>query len=201
MSELVAECRREWKRLGVPEAVADEMAAELQADLDDAEAEGGSPADVLGRHALDPRAVAASWAIERGVVPRRRFTNGGRRRRLVLAAFVTVATLVMIGASVAILAWESPVAESGLVTSLDGQVVQVDPLPAPVRFDAPGAPVEQEAQTHGIWVMHGVTPPARPDDDLDPVGWLLLAVGLVGLVPAGLLWFSRGGGPAPVAPA
>ena len=64
----VDECRREWKRLGVPDALANEMAAELAADLAEAEAEGASPEDVLGHAVFDPRALAASWAEERGVV-------------------------------------------------------------------------------------------------------------------------------------
>jgi hypothetical protein len=43
------------------------MAADLTADLDEAEAEGGSPEDVLGNSAFDPRRFAAAWAAARGV--------------------------------------------------------------------------------------------------------------------------------------
>lgn len=68
MSEFVGECRREWKRLGVPDAIAGEMAADLAADLAEAEADGVSAEQVLGSGAFDPRAFAASWASERGVV-------------------------------------------------------------------------------------------------------------------------------------
>ncbi len=67
MNEFVDECRREWRRLGVPDPVANEMAADLTADLEEAEAEGGSPEDVLGNSAFDPRRFAASWAAARGV--------------------------------------------------------------------------------------------------------------------------------------
>jgi hypothetical protein len=67
VSEFVQECLREWRRLGVPDAVANEMAADLSADLDEAEAEGGSPEDVLGNSAFDPRRFAAAWALARGV--------------------------------------------------------------------------------------------------------------------------------------
>src|ERR1700678_2786700 len=67
VSEFVDECRREWRRLGVPDPVANEMAADLTADLQEAEAEGGSPEDVLGNSAFDPRRFAASWAFARGV--------------------------------------------------------------------------------------------------------------------------------------
>jgi hypothetical protein len=168
MSKFVDQCRREWRRLGVPEDVAEEMAADLEADLAEAASEGSSAADVLGAGALDARSFAASWASERGVVPRPVGAED-RRRRLALAAFATVATVVMIGASLAILAWDPGVpAQLGL------------PEPRP------------EARTH-------VTVPASvfvgaPDagtDELDPVGWLLLGVGLVGLVPAFLLWWPR----------
>jgi hypothetical protein len=36
VTEFVDECRSEWKRLGVPDAVANEMAADLAADLQEA---------------------------------------------------------------------------------------------------------------------------------------------------------------------
>ena len=38
MSKFVNECSKEWKRLGVPESVSNEMAADLEADLAEAEA-------------------------------------------------------------------------------------------------------------------------------------------------------------------
>src|ERR1700726_3100510 len=67
VSEFVDECRREWRRLGVPDPVANEMAADLTADLDEAESEGRSPEDVLGNSAFDPRRCPAAWAAARGV--------------------------------------------------------------------------------------------------------------------------------------
>src|SRR5271154_6298483 len=45
------------------------MAADLAADLKEAEADGASPEDVLGSGAFDPQSFAASWAAERGVIP------------------------------------------------------------------------------------------------------------------------------------
>lgn len=68
MSDFVEECRREWKRLRVPDPIANEMAADLQADLDEAGAEGASTEAVLGAAAFDARSFAASWAAERGFV-------------------------------------------------------------------------------------------------------------------------------------
>jgi hypothetical protein len=69
MIEFVEECRREWKRLGVPDPVSNEMAADLTADIEEAEAEGGSAEDVLGDSFFDPRRFAAAWAGARGVTP------------------------------------------------------------------------------------------------------------------------------------
>jgi PASTA domain len=87
MTAFVEECRQEWKRLGVPEGLAQEMALELESDLAEAEADGVSAAELLGES--DPRRFAATWARERGLVaeppPQK------RRRRwpwVVLALFV-----------------------------------------------------------------------------------------------------------------
>jgi hypothetical protein len=60
VSHFINECRREWKRLRVPDPVADEMAADLAVDLQEAEAEGVTPEEVLGSGASDPRSFAAS---------------------------------------------------------------------------------------------------------------------------------------------
>ena len=69
MSEFVEQCRREWRRLGVADPLADEMAADLTSDLEEAEAEGVSATEYLGASASDPRSFAASWASERGIIP------------------------------------------------------------------------------------------------------------------------------------
>jgi hypothetical protein len=58
VTDFVEQCRREWKRLRVPDAVANEMAADLAADLTEADAEGVSPEEVLGSSAFDPRSFA-----------------------------------------------------------------------------------------------------------------------------------------------
>ena len=69
MSDFVEQCRNEWKRLGVPDPLAEEMAADLASDLREAEAEGVSTEELLGSSAFDPRSFAASWASERGIIP------------------------------------------------------------------------------------------------------------------------------------
>jgi PASTA domain-containing protein len=67
VSAFVEECRREWKRLGVPELLAEEMATDLEADLAEAREDGVAAEEILGES--DPRRFAASWASERGLVP------------------------------------------------------------------------------------------------------------------------------------
>jgi len=66
MSAFVEECRQEWKRLGVPDLLAEEMATELESDLAEAQADGVSVTEILGES--DPRRFAANWAGERGLV-------------------------------------------------------------------------------------------------------------------------------------
>ena len=66
MPAFIEECRYEWKRLGVPDSLAEEMASELEADLAEAQADGVSAAEMLGES--DPRRFAATWARERGLV-------------------------------------------------------------------------------------------------------------------------------------
>jgi hypothetical protein len=95
MSPFVEECRREWRRLGVPELLAEEMATELESDLAEAEADGVSAAEMLGES--DPRLFARTWAVERGLIaepsPKKRRT----RFWLVLgASFVMLFFLVML---------------------------------------------------------------------------------------------------------
>ena len=102
MNGFVEECRREWKRLRVPGTIADEMASDLAADLEEAEADGASAQEVLGSAAADPRAFAAAWATERGLVrPRRRprfslqwLLLGALAFLLLLIAVVTAGVIV-----------------------------------------------------------------------------------------------------------
>jgi len=120
MSDFVAECRREWKRLGVPDAVADEMAADLAADLSEAAAEGVSAEEVLGAGAADPRSFAASWAGERGVIKLRPVKR--RRIRTPVLTATALLSAAALAAGVAILATPSATTSA---------------LPAPATWAAP----------------------------------------------------------------
>jgi hypothetical protein len=97
VSQFVDECRREWKRLRVPSAIADEMADDLAADLREAEADGASEEEVLGSGASDPRAFAAAWASERGIV-RPRPSDRLRKRWLVILASIALFVVLVIAA-------------------------------------------------------------------------------------------------------
>jgi hypothetical protein len=88
MTAYVEECRREWKRLGVPDLLADEMATDLEADLVEAQADGVSASEILGES--DPRRFAASWAEERGLVPEPRPQKSRKRLWIVLAVILAV---------------------------------------------------------------------------------------------------------------
>jgi hypothetical protein len=109
MNEFVEECRREWRHLGVPDPIANEMAADLTADIEEAEAEGGSAEDVLGSSAFDPRRFAASWAGARGVTALSA-PDHLRRHWPVLAITLTVFTALITIAAVALLVGRSSAA-------------------------------------------------------------------------------------------
>jgi hypothetical protein len=100
MNPFVEECRREWKRLGVPDAVANEMAADLQVDLAEAEADGTSAEEVLGTGVFDAPAFAAGWAAERGVIPSPPPSGPTRTRRsrapYAIAGFALVALVGLV---------------------------------------------------------------------------------------------------------
>jgi hypothetical protein len=93
MSGYVEECLREWRRLGVPGVLAEEMAAELEADLAEAEADGVSAAELLGES--DPRRFAATWARERGLVPESRPRDSRKRLWIGLAAAVVLVVVAL----------------------------------------------------------------------------------------------------------
>lgn len=60
MNDFVEQCREEWRRLGVPLPLAEEMAADLESDLREAGAEGVAAEELLGSSYADPRGFAAS---------------------------------------------------------------------------------------------------------------------------------------------
>jgi hypothetical protein len=170
VSKFVKECRREWKRLGVEDSIANEMAADLAADLEEAEAEGASIEEVLGSSAFDPRSFAAAWAAERGVI-RPSTTTARPARKLIALAIIVATALALIGAAIAFL----PTTSTHRVASVALHPALLSP------------PQTLVPPTHSTAVA-----------TVHTVGLLLLVAGVIGIVTtsAWTLW-SRAGREGP----
>jgi hypothetical protein len=162
VNDFVEQCRREWRHLRVPDAVANEMAADLEADLAEAEADGASPEEVLGNSVFDPRSFAASWAAERGVIPPASLPGTQAKRPLILAAIAALAVLAVTGAALAIFA------RSGSVAMVPSPRPRLSPPP-------------------GNGPLH-----AHLSVDVRRIGATLLLVGLVGIALSAVYWFAWG---------
>lgn len=173
MNQFVEECRREWKRLRVPDPIAEEMAADLAADLEEGESEGASPEDVLGGGASDPRSFASAWAAERGVIPPARLMARPRPRSLVQAALAALTVIAAVGAALVLFVSPDDSASASpahMVFAPTAERVLVLAPPPPAGVEANGSSV-----------------------DLHTVGSILLIIGIVGvtvLLPF-MFWLSR----------
>jgi len=164
MNDFVEQCRREWKRLGVRDPVAEEMATELASDLSEAEAEGISAQEFLGRSAFDPPSFAAAWAAERGIIPEHQPSRATARRRPVfLMAFTGVAAIALVIAAALLLTGEPK------LTLASSQVRPrlLGPLPPDVG-----------RQVHTTSAS-------------TPVEWILLVLAIIALGFAARLWSTR----------
>jgi hypothetical protein len=179
ISDFVEQCRREWRRLGVLDPLAEEMAADLASDLREAEAEGVSAEEFLGSSVFDPRSFAASWAAERGIIPVPPSRRNARRRPLVLVAFTVVAAIALIVAALLLLTGQPRVS---VVASRTTQ---------PHLPSAPPAPFAPPGSTR--LVLHASTS--------TPVEWILLFFAIVALGFAVWLWSSWGRWRPPSVPA
>lgn len=149
----------------MPDAVANEMAADLEVDLAEAEADGTSPEEVLGTSVFDPRSFAASWAAERGVIPPASSPDPQSKRPLILAAIAALAVIAVTGAALAIFVRSESVA---MVAS-----------PRPRLSPPPD--IGQTLHAHLTAV------------DVGRIRATLLLVGLVGVVLSAVYWFASGG--------
>jgi hypothetical protein len=170
VNRFVKECRREWKRLRVPDPVANEMAADLTADLAEAEAEGASIEDVLGSSAFDPRSFAASWAAERGVSQPPTAPAASAPRWWPIAAIA----VALVGALMVI----APKPRFHFQIGSSGSGVAVVPH-SPFRGPPPG--LAAHASTLA--------------DRVHELGGLILIVGIVAMIATLVwIWRSRAGG-------
>jgi hypothetical protein len=180
MNDFVEQCRREWRRLGVPDPLAEEMAADLTADLSEAEADGVSAEEFLGSSIFDPRSFAASWAAERGIIPVSPSRGNPRRRPLVLVAFTALAAIALI-VSALLLATGQPTVS----VAATGTARRHLPAPPPSFFVSPGP---------GRQVIASTSASA-------PVEWILLFFAIVAVGFAAWLWSRWGRSQRPTAPA
>jgi len=179
VSEFVEECRREWRRLGVPDPVANEMAADLTADLEEAEAEGGTAEDVLGNSAFDPRRFAGAWAVARGVTgpPVSERQRSWWRPPIVIALSVFLGALT-VGAGLVLL-----VGTRG--RSLAFAVHRAVAVPGPIRIFPPGPSRFVVPGRLGPFAATQVTTVG-----VQPVAFLLLVIGVVGLGLLAVVYWS-----------
>ncbi len=182
MSDFVEQCRTEWRRLGVPDPLAEEMAVDLASDLREAEAEGVFAEELLGSSFFDPRSFAASWAAERGIIPVAPRGGNARRGPLVLMAFTALAAIALIGSVLLLLTGQPKVS------------VVASGAPRP-HFPSP--PQAGPLGPGGL-VIHAGTPAASASA---PVEWILLLFAIVVLGFAAWLWSRWGRSRPPAAPA
>ena len=191
MNDFVEQCRREWKRLGVPDSVAEEMAAELAADLNEAEADGVSARELLGNAATDPRSFAASWADERAVIPLAGSTARLPGRTLILAAIAALTIITAVGAGLVLFASpqaSAPQAASTCAPARDGPTA-IRVILFPLR--------SHRTALRRVWIASDgrvtVTPIGGSGVEIHTVGSILLIVGIAGVIASLLLllWSSR----------
>ena len=165
MTDFVEQCRGEWRRLGVPDALAEEMATDLACDLREAETEGVSAQELLGNSFSDPRSFAAAWATERGIIPQPPSPAATRRRPLILVAFTALAATALLLAALLLVTGEPKV---GIVTSRTAPHLQSPPT--------------------GSVLPPGARGQALPTSAAAPIEWILLALAAVALAFALWLW-------------
>jgi hypothetical protein len=169
MNDFVEQCRAEWKRLRVPDPLADEMAADLAADFREAEADGVSAEEFLGSSVFDPRSFAASWAAERGIIPGPQSPPPpSRRRPRALVAFTVIAALALVVAALLLLTAQPTV-------NVAAQRVVRPQFFTPAGFVGPGP---------GPMVLHAHA--------AAPIEWMLLVLAFVAVGFAVWLWTNWG---------
>ena len=183
MSDFVEECRREWRRLGVPDPVANEMAADLTVDLEEAEAEGGSPEDVLGNSAFDPRRFAAAWAAARGVTSAPAPYRPPPWRAPIAIALSVVVGVLIIGAGLALAVRHGS-------TSVAFATQRVGAVPGSIRLFAPGP-----GRIVGPGLPPGIVGTHFAGIDVFPLALILFIVGVVGLALLAVWYWSPWSGP------
>jgi hypothetical protein len=148
MSDFIKQCRAEWRRLGVADSLAEEMAADLASDLSEAEAEGISADQLLGPSASDPRSFAFSWAAERGIIPTPTGQEKVRGRPLALVTFTALGAIALIVAALLLLTGQPKVT----LTTSGTRPLQLPPGAFSVPL-GPGHQVQASAAAPIEWIL------------------------------------------------
>ena len=120
------------------------MAADLTADIEEAESEGGSAKDVVGNGAFDPRRFAGSWAMARGVTAPPAISSPSRRWPVLAFGLIASSALLALGAAVLVGGRQSAAAISSASRNLGG--------PRSVRV-FPGSPIVLQHFPHLPFVV------------------------------------------------
>jgi hypothetical protein len=106
LSEFVEQCRHEWDRVGLAPEVVDDLTAQLEQAIE--EADGEIPPTIRGFSTADPRALAIALARARPIRrPRLQYTGGGQRPGMKSGVLVLL-LLFAIGGVAAALEFRSP---------------------------------------------------------------------------------------------
>jgi hypothetical protein len=203
MDPFVEECRKEWKRLGVSDADANEMAADLEADLREAASEGVAPEEVLGTGVFDPRAFADSWATERGVVPPSPHPHRAPWQSPMLVAAVAFAILAAVGGGLLLGTRGGSVVSAPLAGPPFRPILSGRPpaffrpplyggpqtrctIPSPTPGEVPAPRCERLWAVPGPIARFVLGPTSRASHR---VGWVLFVVGLAGILVLALMWW------------
>jgi hypothetical protein len=186
--DFIEECRREWKRLGVPDPIANEMAIDLTSDIEEAEAEGGSAEDVLGNSLFDPRRFAAAWASARGVTaPPASIDSSAlyERDRPPWYRPALVIALAVFGVLTALAAAALVVGRRGVAVA--SSIHRIVALPGSARLPGPGALMPS--------FRYFASGPSFSFQNGAPLLVLVLVVLFVGIVLLGLVVLYRSSWP------
>jgi hypothetical protein len=148
------------------------MAADLTADIEEAESEGGSAEDVLGNSAFDPRRFAGSWAMARGVTSSTVLAPSPRRWPALAFGLLGCTALLALAVAVVSGGRQSAAAIASPVRRFVGGPPSIHVFP--------GAPFVVQRMHNG--------------QGFALLAVLLLAISLVGIVVSVMFWSRWAGG-------
>ena len=136
-----------------PRSIANEMAADLTADIEEAESEGGTAEDVVGNGAFDPRRFAGQWAIARGVTAPPAVSSPPRRWPALAFGLIGCAALLALGVAILAGGRQSAAAISSAGRNLGGpkSMCSLVSRRAPAPPALPGIIVRPSSFSSSVW--------------------------------------------------